>query len=846
MRFLPKLLIFTFFLSSVLFAYFYYFNQEPNISEVLQSSTASEFKNFSVALINQYPKISYNDGFPDTMNSRFEVIRRYSSPSKFTHHLCNAIQENSSTWRAGNTCTSYTNQNPKFVKLNFNEGPKLVLFTYYGLFSINEDTNSVNWQSSHVDRFLDNNFAKCNFKFDPVTVIPVKSSGKYYLFSTISGLNTASCLQFYNHETAKKSPSSASSRLVIGYEFNSNGELNRNYSRIGDSYEQILGIPFGPGPKNATSYAFNPKEEVIGCGKYDKNNNCTQAKGVIKNTNTTSSNGNVKYGKCIKERKTDVEAWVSCAFCTTEGCDGSSKDSARSPWDPGYWSCTSHTVFVCASQSGVMPECGTNKNPGTTKVVTDGTSYRNSYRMSLKTERREPSLDYTKKECIERENLGIENAYFSASMSYPIFSKFTDFSLNRKDWNITNSGAVPPDYIQYQNELDRDFNVAAPINFTSKLNRDVFTTNNFMFKVNLSKTNIVIDRYKLTDDLYNLGGRSYIQATSKVSKTVGKSSYSYFSLDFLGNDVYVMASGNNGFVFYKIKNFNNSTSNLKVLNLTSELSKKIPTSYGRPKSFGIIGNKIYIVTSNTVLHSEFSITEPPEIPEDLSQYKNFEFNGNVFSKQNLDSGFMFTNLPEKYQGLFITPNNLNSNLKFFNNSNLNFYYPENTYTSLNNFTNFTGQNFNKFNFLHKNTEAESIPLLNSQYIELNPNSRNNFEIISISKGAGIKINLTNENINKNFDKYILINLDQSNKSRIIFNIDCNDSRFSLVCGGKRFNFKGSLLGQFYIQGRINPAMSSSRFIRIHENADNILNLFQELRKKKYPTVTSNIIFTRLD
>jgi hypothetical protein len=821
---LPKLTIFIISIILLVLGFFYYLIGEFNFSNVLQSSITSEFKTFSVAQIIQYPEINYSDGFSDTMKSRFETIRKYSSPSKFTHHLCNPIDENSNSWKSGNTCNDYKNKNPKFIKLNFNEETKLVLFTYYGLFSINEEENQVKWQSSHIDRFLRNNYTNCKFKFDPINIIPVKSDNKYYLYTTFSGLNVNSCLQFYDEENNSSSFSSSTNRLVLGYELNPSGELNRSYIREGVNYRSIGGIPFGPGPKNATRYANNPLQEILGCSKFDSSKNCEQVKGVIKNTRTTQSNGTPLFGKCLEGYEEEVDGYVRCAFCTT---------------DTSY---TSHTTTVCANRSGVDPSCGPNKTPGTSKTV-DGVIYR----MSGTDAKRAEWLDYTKFVCTSREIIGTTGAYFSASMSYPIFSKFTDFSLNRKNWNIQNSGQTPNDYTFYQNELDKESDIGAPLNFTSKLNNSVFTSNEFLFKLNISGTNIVVDRYNLSTKNYNLGDSSYIDSNSKVTKNIGKSSYSYFSLDYFGKDVYVMASSDSGFVFYKIKNFNDSTTNLDVVNLTTELSTKIPSNFGKPKSFGIIDNKIFVVTSNTVLYSEFSDIDPPEPPIDLSQYQNFEFNGNVYSRQNLGSGFIFSNLPVKYQGSFVTPNNIVSEYKNYPNSDLSFYYPITPPTSLSGFTNFNGQDFKKFNFMYKYKDAvENIPLNSSDYIELNPNSVNNFEIISISKGTGLKINLTNENILKNFNKYTLINLDKINQSRVIFTLDCENSNYYLICSGVKFNLKGSLLGQFFIQGKINPNMTNSRFIRIHENTDSIVTLFDELKKKKYPTVTSNIIYTKFD
>jgi len=84
-------------------------------------------------------------------------------------------------------------------------------------------------------------------------------------------------------------------------------------------------------------------------------------------------------------------------------------------------------------------------------------------------------------------------------------------------------------------------------------------------------------------------------------------------------------------------------------------------------------------------------------------------------------------------------------------------------------------------------------------------------------------------------------MDKNNRSRINFYVDCSNAAYSLICSGVKFNFKGALLGQFYISGKLNSIIENERFVRVHENADTLINLVGDLRSKKYQSVTSTIV-----
>jgi len=253
---------------------------------------------------------------------------------------------------------------------------------------------------------------------------------------------------------------------------------------------------------------------------------------------------------------------------------------------------------------------------------------------------------------------------------------------------------------------------------------------------------------------------------------------------------------------------------------------------------------MYLLVKDRVFYLKLK-PESEVIIIDNPTYNNFLFNGNVFSKEILGDGFMFDNpTNNKLDGNFVTSKNISSNLKFFDSALTSFYYP-NQY--LPNILGFLKTNsFKKFNYLTNEsiTTPERVPL--DSYDSFNPNSANNFEIVTISKGKGIIIELTNQNIQKNYDKYTFINLDKTNRSRVAFYVDCNLPSYSLICSGTRFHMKGAVLGHFYLYGSLNDQINTSRFISIHENPDILLNLFNEVRKSKIQTVSSTLIHLNYD
>jgi len=790
-------------------------------SEILSAVATTEvFDTISSATILQYPVISYSDTRAVPFESTFQTIRKYSDPTKFTNHLCNPVNESNAAWRNDTLgCAGY-NRDPKFIKLNFgSSNQKLMLYNNFSLFSVNSPSRVIKFQSLHLDRFTDSNFTGCNFKYDPRTIYPVFSGGVFYLYSKFNGLIDSRCVQFYDHIRNARSLGSSTDRLLLGFQVLSNGELNRGFNRT--NYGSINGIPYGPGPQNSSSYAFSiPTNEVIGCSKFDSSNNCSQIIGVSQFAYSYTPTGTLQTGACTRQCKnpnnrdimTCTAGWncdiVSCPSC----CRRTTQHPCNSNPLPNCWPNWNRTSYKRCVTVSYYTACCPNSTP---KYYTGGT--------------------------------------FSAHLNSYSLNSFTNLSSQEIKYNITGPTGPnpvvlnePDDYQKYKNEFNNPNNINFPVHFTNEMNNTVFVSDKYLYKVEKNNTSVVIRRYTIdTSRTYGFGGSTYINSSAvTVSITLTSSSLNKFSLDYYKDDIYFLASSTDSHDFYKLQNFN-SNSSVTAIKI-NELTNKFPVNYKVPSSFGIIPEGdtaiFYFSSNNKVFYTSLKSEVITTVIVNPT-YKNFEFNGAVFSKESLNPGFMFTIPASKFVGSYVTSNSFSSNLKFLNNSTVLFNYSGSLLTNLFNFTSFNGTNFNKFNFLFNDVNfTENVPLADSQYFQFsNPNSTNKFEIIYISEGRGLKLDLTNENITKNYNKYVLINSDKNNKSRINFYIDCSSASYSLICSGTKFNFKGAVLGQFYISGKTNSTTDDRRFIRIHENADILIHLASELRSKKYQTVTSSIV-----
>jgi len=834
MRFAAKILLFNFFLIFLGFLIYSYesktylfsetfFLNESEKSEVLSAVASTEvFDVVTEAKILQYPVITYSDSRPVPLESSFQVIRRYSNPSKFTNHLCNPVNESNAAWRSDSLgCPNY-NKDPKFIKLNFgSSNQRLLLYNNFSLFSIDNPNKTVKFQSLHLDRFLNSNIVECA-KYDPATVYPVFSNGAFYLVSKFMGSLDTNCLYFWDHVRNSRSTFTANDRLLLGFEVLSNGELNRNYNR--GSYSAISGVPYGPGPQNTSIYtATIPTNEIIGCSRFDSNTNCTQLLGL---NNYTYSY--VPTGSLIRTNQ--------CKFGTCKFPNNRAEVICNATWNCDINSCLS----CCQRKVGY--DCSTGKPkakcpPGFREVRTTACK---------------PVSYYT--DCCGKVKYSYySGGSFNAHLNTYTLSSFNSFNSQEIRYNIVGSTSpnsavvlnIPSDYTCYTNELNNPNNINYPINFTNEFNRTVFTSNKYLFKVTKDNSNLTIRRYALdTSRTYSFGSSTYIGSSSTtVSITLTSGSLNDFSLDYFNDDIYFLASGGGSYDFYKLQNFNSNSAitSIKI----NELSDKFPVGYKTPTVFGIAPEGedpfFYFLNNDKVFYTTFKdpviVFDPPPITT-----KYFQFNGNVFSKDSLTTGFMFNNSNTKFQGSYVTSQNFNSNLKFLNNSLLSLTGFSPLPITLKNFSSFNNGTFSKFNILSEDISFnENVPLAASQYLNFNPTSTNKFEIINISEGKGIRIDLNNSNIVKNFDKYVLINMDKNNRSRINFYVDCSNAAYSLICSGVKFNFKGALLGQFYISGKLNSIIENERFVRVHENADTLINLVGDLRSKKYQSVTSTIV-----
>jgi hypothetical protein len=814
MSLLKRFIIVNVLLITGLIVYLSYLSQTSELdsrgsgkNEVL-AATTDNFDAFTPATINQYPVISYPDGKTVPFQDRFAIIRKYSSPSKFTNHLCNTINEASAAWKNDTQgCAGYA-PNPRFIKLNFEGSEKLMLYGYYGLHSIDPTNNTVKWQSAHIDRIQNASAVYgCGWTYDPTSVIPVKSGNNYYLFSKFNGLNNSNCLQFYDKEAAKPSFSQSTGRLYLGYEVSSSGELNTNsYTRttVAPYINPAIGGPFGPGPKNATLYASAPYSDIYGCSAFDSSKRCVSIRGVSELIKPVASAGKVSNGKCLSGYNQFVEGWIRCAKCTQELPGGGS---------------TSTTV--CASTSGQNPKCGGGTLSGTYAV-------------------RNPSGDYTKYVCTSYQQI-VSNASFKGSIVSPTFTNFGNFALNSKSWSTTTS-SVPADYTPYSDEIATN-STSNALNFTKDLNSTVFTSDKYLFKVSILSGKLNVKRYTLNTSTYTPGSTSYIQSSSlSTVLNLGTTANTKYSLQYYSNDIYLLASGTTTFKFYRIENLNTTGATVTAYDLSSEILSKITT--GTPKAFGIVSGKIYLSVGNQVFYSTIK-GSGGTIVSDLN-YGNFEVNGNVYSRTDLTEKFIVTNPSKKLEGNFITEaSTVSTNIKGVKEAAFSFDYPTSLPLTLNNFRAYS-TTLNKFNLLTGSSTAEDPnPLATTNYISISPTSTNKFELIYLSQNKGVKIDLTNTNLNNvNFklDKYIFVNLDKNNNSRINFTIDCTNAAYSVICtAGNKFYMKGALLGQFTITGNILSTMTNSRFINVSENPELILNLVPELRSKKYPMVTSSKI-----
>jgi len=231
------------------------------------------------------------------------------------------------------------------------------------------------------------------------------------------------------------------------------------------------------------------------------------------------------------------------------------------------------------------------------------------------------------------------------------------------------------------------------------------------------------------------------------------------------------------------------------------------------------------------------------------------WNGNVFFK-NPSQQIMFNRLGSIQDGtlLFNAGTPFSSWDKKLANSSISTTFFRKNQTSLNNFI--TKNNLsnlaNESNFILLANPSSPVlesglTLPSSHYVQLLPNEIPNkkYQIVALSKGRGVTINLTNSFIEQaRLGKYFFINLDSQIPGRVRFFIDCSSTEYSVLCGlPGSFNIVGNFTGNYFLDFR-NMIENISNKIVIHENPDIAIHLTKDLRSKKYNLVTSSKVIVR--
>jgi len=139
----------------------------------------------------------------------------------------------------------------------------------------------------------------------------------------------------------------------------------------------------------------------------------------------------------------------------------------------------------------------------------------------------------------------------------------------------------------------------------------------------------------------------------------------------------------------------------------------------------------------------------------------------------------------------------------------------------------------------------------SNYVTLsNPNSSTkDFHILAVSKGRGLRIDLTNSFLQtQKIDNFAFVNMTGKLGERIRFFADCSNPNYSFICGNQfKYIVKAPIYGSVLFEFRNAPTSSACRNIVFTENPDILMNLIPAIRNKKLNVVTSTPInITYLD
>lgn len=247
------------------------------------------------------------------------------------------------------------------------------------------------------------------------------------------------------------------------------------------------------------------------------------------------------------------------------------------------------------------------------------------------------------------------------------------------------------------------------------------------------------------------------------------------------------------------------------------------------------------------------------------QSEGMKWNGNVFLRNPTGHDMVYKSIPivgsnKMFEGslLYKSGTPFNPWDKKLANSSISTTFFRKNQTGLNNF-----QTLNNLSTLNNSSTSNFVLLTsNVSYVESGltlpassyintfttiPASKK-YQIIALSKGRGINLNLDNNFVNGAgkviLNRYVFVNLDPNIPGRLRLTVDCQDPNYSLICNSNSsYNIKGSIIGAGILNFQNMLNQVSDRVI-IHENPDIAVHLTKDLRSKKYNLVTSSKVIVR--
>jgi hypothetical protein len=242
-----------------------------------------------------------------------------------------------------------------------------------------------------------------------------------------------------------------------------------------------------------------------------------------------------------------------------------------------------------------------------------------------------------------------------------------------------------------------------------------------------------------------------------------------------------------------------------------------------------------------------------------------KWNGNVFLKdatgnEMVSKGIAIVGSRKMFEGALLHK----SGTPFANwpkrlqNSSVSTTFFRNSQTSLNNFQSLSSLSrlaepqTSNFVLLTSNVNytESGLTLPASSYINTFTSipASKKYQIIALSKGRGINLNLTNDFIDGAgkvlLNRYVFVNLDPNIPGRLRLTADCSQPEYSKICQiGFSYSIKGSIIGGVVLNFQNMVNQISNRII-IHEDPDILIHLTKDLRSKKYNLVTNSKVIVR--